>query len=513
MNAMPNNTPIIIGVGQSVSQWNPAALSTDAPSPIGMANLASRRAIDDVGLSVSFGQKIDTLALVRTMADSLPATQYPLGAPVNAPGALAHQLNIQPNKLIYAQVGGDTPQALVSEMAERIYNGETKLALIAGGEATGAMKAARRAHIDLDWSAPAHGDCEDRGFGPPLLSAYELRHGLVFPTQVYALFENALRRKQGLNLAQYRAQMAALFAPFSNIAAGNPYAQFGQARSVDFLRTPSPENYDISTPYLKWHVAQDAVNQGAALLMTSVGMAKRMGVPMDKWIYLHVSAQARDTFLTERPDLSTSQSTKFVLDKVLASSGLDIAKISYIDLYSCFPCAVFIAAQALGIDWRIQNQQGRPLTVTGGLPFFGAPGNNYSMHAIATMVEHLRKDQNGYGLILANGGYLTKQATGIYSAKPAHDWTPVSNICREVTIKNKHLSKIDKAPTHAKLIAHTINYYKGEPVSGFALCQTDQGRCLAKIVPNDKINLQRLAMGKNLEKVSITTNNGVNYIS
>jgi hypothetical protein len=29
----------------------------------------------------------------------------------------------------------------------------------------------------------------------------------------------------------------------------------------------------------------------------------------------------------------------------------------------------------------------RPLTVTGGLPWFGGPGNNYSTHAIATMME------------------------------------------------------------------------------------------------------------------------------
>jgi len=131
-----DNTPIIIGVGQSVSHWQAADGLAKAPSPVGMAAIAAKRAIRDTSANL----KIDTLVLVRTMADSIPATQYHLGSPVNAPGALAHRLGIKPDRLIYGSVGGDTPQALVSEMAERIYEGNAQIALIAGGEATGAAK-------------------------------------------------------------------------------------------------------------------------------------------------------------------------------------------------------------------------------------------------------------------------------------------------------------------------------------------------------------------------------------
>ena len=40
-----------------------------------------------------------------------------------------------------------------------------------------------------------------------------------------------------------------------------------------------------------------------------------------------------------------------------------------------------------------------PLTVTGGLPFFGGAGNNYVTHSIATMMEKLRQDSNTKGLM------------------------------------------------------------------------------------------------------------------
>ena len=60
----------------------------------------------------------------------------------------------------------------------------------------------------------------------------------------------------------------------------------------------------------------------------------------------------------------------------------------------------------------------KPLTVTGGLPFFGGPGNNYSMHALAEMAHRLRNGQ-GNGLITANGGMLSKHAALLLANKPA----------------------------------------------------------------------------------------------
>src|ERR1700688_3432638 len=136
--------------------------------------------------------------------------------------------------------------------------------------------------------------------------------------------------------------------------------------------------------------------------MTCVEQARALGVSEDKWIYLHGHAQAQDRFVTERPDLSRSRAMELVLKRALESAGKSVFEMSCFDLYSCFPCAVLIAAEILGLDWRAA-----PPTVTGGLPFFGGPGNNYSMHAIATMMARLRQDSGSFGLVLANGGFLT----------------------------------------------------------------------------------------------------------
>lgn len=47
----------------------------------------------------------------------------------------------------------------------------------------------------------------------------------------------------------------------------------------------------------------------------------------------------------------------------------------------------------------------RGLTLTGGLPFFGGAGNNYSAHAIAEAVVRVRADRGSYALIGTNGGF------------------------------------------------------------------------------------------------------------
>jgi acetyl-CoA C-acetyltransferase len=61
------------------------------------------------------------------------------------------------------------------------------------------------------------------------------------------------------------------------------------------------------------------------------------------------------------------------------------------------------------------------LTITGGLAYFGGPGNNYSLHAIAHAVERLRKSPEHFGLITALGWYITKHSSGIYSGRePEH---------------------------------------------------------------------------------------------
>ena len=97
-------------------------------------------------------------------------------------------------------------------------------------------------------------------------------------------------------------------------------------------------------------------------------------------------------------------------------AGIGTADLALIDLYSCFPSAVEIGAIRGAQGSSLEDPRG--FTVTGGLPYAGGPGNNYSMHAVATMVGMLRERPGAYGLSTANGWFLTKQSVGVYSTQP-----------------------------------------------------------------------------------------------
>jgi acetyl-CoA C-acetyltransferase len=87
------------------------------------------------------------------------------------------------------------------------------------------------------------------------------------------------------------------------------------------------------------------------------------------------------------------------------------------DFDSCFAIPVFYQCDHFGLS--VDDPRGLPLT--GGLPFFGGAGNNYSAHAIAEAVQRVRGDRGSFALVGANGGWMSKYATGIYSTAPA-DW-------------------------------------------------------------------------------------------
>jgi len=118
-----------------------------------------------------------------------------------------------------------------------------------------------------------------------------------------------------------------------------------------------------------------------------------------------------------RPDLATASRSIASIRAALDMAGLGMAEIDHLDLYSCFAIAVFNVTDAFALS----PDDPRGLTLTGGLPFFGGAGNNYSTHAIAEAVHAARARPGSTALVGANGGILSKYATGLYSTRPA-DW-------------------------------------------------------------------------------------------
>src|SRR5262249_39061000 len=157
----------------------------------------------------------------------------------------------------------------------------------------------------------------------------------------------------------------------------------------------------------------------AAVLLMSVAAARRFGVPEDRWVFLHGHADLRERTLMERADLSSSPASVIAARHALEIAGITTADLAWIDLYSCFPAPVFNICDGLGLA----PDDPRGLTLTGGLPFFGGAGNNYSMHAIAEIVQRTRSHPGSFGFVGANGGIMGKYSVGVYSTTPA-PWAP-----------------------------------------------------------------------------------------
>ena len=478
---LPPNTPVLIGVGQVVDHWD-GSDAASAPSPQSLMQRAAEAALADTGAGEAVGCAIDVVAVVRHFADSAPGmVPEGTGGCDKPPLGLAGRLGITPARAIYSIVGGQTPQSLVNEFAAAIYAGEARCVLLSGSEAIAAAKTAARKGLALDWSETIEGDMEDRGLGPMLLDRHELKNGIGAPILTYPLFEHALRARLGRTRAEHVAAMSALWASFSAVAAANPYAQFPKAMSADYLATPSDSNYPVADPYLKWHVAQDAVNQGATVILTSVSQAEEMGVPRAKWVFLHGSGEAMDKPVSLRPDLSRSRAIEVSLAGALASAGKTPDLIAYYDIYSCFPVAVLLAAEALGVD-----ETTTALTLTGGLPFAGGAGNNYSMHAIAAMAQTLRADPGSFGLVLANGGFLSKEAVGIYSTAAPESWTPGDHAPMQAKIDAEAAPERLEEDAAATIESYTVGYAKGRPARAVVIAGTTKGRIVARPADADK---------------------------
>ena len=173
--------------------------------------------------------------------------------------------------------------------------------------------------------------------------------------------------------------------------------------------------------------------------------------------------------------------------------------IQHFDIYSCFPIVVSEAKRALDI----KENDSRSMTQTGGLPFFGGPGNNYSMHAVASLVENLRKDSGSFGLVYANGGWMSKHSVGIYSTQPIEgEWKSSDSTTFQAEVDRKPVAKINRNPNgEAILETYTIHYYKGFPVKAIIigrLKETNE-RFYAATLMADKKTVQILAKQDCLE--------------
>ena len=434
--------PVIVGVAQNT--WRGA----DAPSPIELCAEVVAAAARDAGPGAALLRRVDALAVV-----DIASRRW------NDPGALvAGRLGITPRATIRSNLGGDSPQVLVTRLAERIARGELDVAVVCGAEALATVGRALREERELPWE-PVDDDVAPSdviGADRAPASDEEIAANLIAPIVMYPLFE------------------AALWAGFSRVAAANPYAWSPQERTAAEIATPSPDNRLVTLPYTKLLNSNIQTDQAAALILCSDAVARELGIARERWVHPHAAGHAYDHwFVSEREDLHSSPALRFAARAALEAAGAGIDDIAHLDVYSCFPSAVQIACGELGLDPFAET---RPLTVTGGLTFAGGPGNNYVTHAIATLVERLREDPGSLGLATGVGWYLTKHAVGIYgTAAPERPFTG-AGVQAQVDATPKRASGAGVAGAATGEAASLVFSREGEPTVGALTALLPDGR-------------------------------------
>jgi acetyl-CoA C-acetyltransferase len=318
----------------------------------------------------------------------------------------------------YTSIGGNVPQSLVNQACLDIQQGGLDTVLIAGAETWRTRTKVRAAGGKLDWTkqddsvpVPQGADDDFQMAGP-----VEIKIHLDRPAYVYPMFEQALRISAGETPDDHRRRIGELWERFSEVAQHNPHAWNREPVSAEEIWQPGPGNRMISWPYTKLMNSNNMVDQGAVLILTSVEKATHLQIPTDRWVFPYAGTDAHDTYrIGERAEFDRSPAIRIAGRRVLELAGKGVDDVDLIDVYSCFPSAVQVAANELGLPL---DDPERPLTVTGGLTFAGGPWNNYVSHSIATMAERLVAVPGTLGLITANGGYLTKHSFGLYGTRP-----------------------------------------------------------------------------------------------
>ncbi len=415
---LDGRTPVIVGVGQYKQQL---ADVSEALEQYLLMEEALRLAADDASCPRLLSS-IDRLLVIGGMW-SYPDPGRLIADSVGSPDA----------STFLTAMGGNMPQACVSDSCERIAAGEADVVVIVGGEAVYSKNKLRKIGGDLKKTGSDLEPAERFGENVAMSSQHERDNGFMMPTQVYALFESSIRASRGETHLEHRQRISSLWAGLNQVAARNPYAWLQTPMTAERIMDPSPDNRMVGYPYTKAMNANSFVDFGGAIIVCSARKAMALGIDSDRWVFPYAATDGHASyFFSERENFYESPAIRLTGNRCLELAGISIEDVGPMDLYSCFPSVVQITMDELGIT------PDREVTTTGGLSFFGGPMNSYVVHAIASTVDAVRTTRD-IGFVHGNGGYATKHACAVYGPEPP-----------EKSFRRENLqSEIDTYPTRS----------------------------------------------------------------
>ncbi|TVY35547.1 hypothetical protein LSUB1_G005578 [Lachnellula subtilissima] len=464
--AVGTSVPIVVGVGDIK---NRSQKVEDAIEPMQLMLQATLKAINDTGLSEPKAKMlqstIDSVSVVATWTWDYP----------DLPGLVSENLGVKPSYKVLSGQSGNSPAKLFDEAARRISLGESKVAIVTGGEALASLGACAAAHnIPPPGWAPRDKNARKMDISDVSVMGKSTFHSLGLPIHIYPLYENGFRAHRGQSISENHQESAQLYADFAKIAEKMPLAwNYGQAAAtVDDIGTVSKKNRMICFPYPLLMNAFNNINLAGTCILTSTDYARELGIPESKWIYPLGGAGTSDSSnFCERPNFYSSPSISRSLDAGLKASGLSKENVDLFDFYSCFPIIPKLACEHLGFS---STNPPKPITLLGGLTSFGGAGNNYSMHALTEMVRQLRSGKGLTGLVLANGGIATYQHVVCLSSRARNSPYPPTNPLPEFLADEPGHAPVpaidEKATGEATIETYTVEFNRrGAPARGYVV--------------------------------------------
>ena len=433
----------------------------EAPEPLLMWEQIVRDAVDDVRARHDVLRELDHLAVVHCLGWEYDDPSGRLADRIGRP-EVAHMTSL---------LAGTSPQRLLSHAAAEIVRGRIDVAIVVGGEAQATMQRCTRAGERPAWSFPHP--------SPTPMSAQlaawhlptELRHGVVPAWLTFALLEQARWAHRGAT-DRDREVLGAQLAALSAIAAANPGAWHRRQWTGPELLAATGTNRAVATPYTKCMTAFPAVDMAAANVLVSSEVADRWGVPEDRRVYLRGSAFARDaSYIAGRAELHRSAAMATATAGALRLAGLDRSEIDAFDLYSCFGSALAFAADALGLA----DDDPRPRSLTGGLPFHGGPGSNYMSHSVSHAVETIRTGAHTNVLVTGVGMHMAKHVAAVWSAEPGPAMVE-ADVPQRAAIDDLTVRVVEHARGPARCEAATVVFDRANrPERAVAVCRLPDG--------------------------------------
>ena len=461
--------PVLLGVGTVCQRLDAAPLP--GLGPIELMQEALRRSLAD--------------AQVAGLAGRLDAVLVPRGTWKHA----------DPGRAVAAAVGADAVRSVVSEVGvlqqslialacRLVATGEARAVAVVGGEAMHRARVAAAAGVGLSADVadgPWPGPDEVLAPGGEIVSAMEIERHFAVPVHQYALIESVLAHCDGHTPRERETHVARLWARGAEVAADLPDDSdvWDPTRwTAAELSSPARGNRLLASPYRRRCVSDWTVDQAAALVVASVDTARELGVDPGRWVSPVALGETNHIVaLSARPDLGGCPAWRLIGHELAAACGVAAGDVDHLDLYSCFPSAVQVAAaELLGID----DLAGRPWTVTGGMTFGGGPFNNYVLQSTAAMARVLRSRPGETGLVTSVSGMLSKVAAAVWrGGAPQAELVDFDVSARAAALSPARRERPD-LQGEARVVAATVVHDREGPVRALAVVESAAGeRCAA----------------------------------